>query len=192
MDPIRDLVDVVNGYKDKQYIEIEMRLGRIGTGGFETDIGKPMFDTLVRRLRRYTGWERVDTREDEVYYWDNGVRCVYNEESTVVCRKHKIMKRDVHTTKPFDYRFSISQEVPVDQPDDDAKRSVSRKRISFVRKNLTIDMTEVYTAPTDIDSESGTTVYQCELEIINPKLLTSNDEIYNILYKINDVLAIST
>jgi hypothetical protein len=79
--------------------------------------------------------------------------------------------------------------MPAVQPDDDAKRSVTRKRTSFIRKNLSIDLTEVHGSPEDIDSEE-TVSYQLEMEIVNAAIMSTDDEIYNILYKINDIMKI--
>jgi hypothetical protein len=185
---VHPLVSVVNAYRDKQYIEIEMRLGVFKDGRFDTDIGKATFDTLKRRLSRYTQWESVNETADDVYYWDD-IRSVYSPDGNVTtCKKHKIMKKDIRVS-PMDIRFAVSQEVPATQPSEDAKRHVCRKRTSYVRKNLSIDITEVISDPVDIDSEEETT-YQCELEIINVSNFKNDAEIENLLYKINDVLAI--
>lgn len=188
----KQFIDVVKAYKDKQYIEIEMRIGRVKSNMFETDLGKEIYDRLKKRLYKYDGWEAANTTSDDVYYWDD-IRSVYSPDGNVItCKKHKIMKRDVRGF-PLDVRFAVSQEIPATQPSEDAKRHVSRRRISFVRKNLSIDLTEVIQDPTssdDIDAEDEKITYQCELEIINPKIFKNDAEIENLLYKINDVMAI--
>jgi hypothetical protein len=68
----------------------------------------------------------------------------------------------------------------------------AKKRIreSFVRKNLSIDMTIVSGNPADLDSEEENS-YQIELEILDPKKITDNNVLYNIVYKINDVLELA-
>lgn len=187
----KQFIDIVKAYKDKQYIEIEMRLGRVKQGTFETDLGKDMFERIKRRLYRYEGWESVNSTSDDVYYWDD-TRSVYSPDGSVVsCKKHKIMKRDVRGF-PLDVRFVVSQEVPATQPNEDAKRHTCRRRVSFIRKNLSIDLTEVIEDPDDIDSEEEKIAYQCELEIIDPTLFRNDAEIENLLYKINDVMAITS
>lgn len=187
-------IDVMMGhvktYKDTKYIEIEIRFGKINRDIFDTNIGKQNFETVKRRLYKFKGWEEVKQVEDEVYYWDGGIRCIYNEkdETQTVQRKHRIFTYDFKSF-PSDFRIAFSQELPATQPDDDAKRSVTRKRTSFIRKNLSIDLTEVHGSPEDIDSEE-TVSYQLEMEIINSAILSTDDEAYNILYKINDIMKI--
>lgn len=184
---VTPLVGLVNTYKDKQYVEIETRIGKFENGKFNTDLGKTTFETLKRRLSRYTGWEAVRETTDDVYYWDD-IRGVYSPDGTVTfCKKHRVVKKDLNKF----VRFAVSQEVPVfTQPEEDATRHVCRRRISFVRKNLSIDLTEVVNDPDDIDCEDETVSYQCELEIIDPKKLSNDAEIENALYKVNDVLAL--
>lgn len=187
----KQFIDVVKAYQNKQYIEIEMRFGHMKQGTFETDLGNEMFERIKRRLYKYEGWESVKTTSDDVYYWDD-IRSVYSPDGNVItCKKHKIMKRDVRGF-PLDVRFAVAQEIPATQPNEDAKRHVSRRRISFIRKNLSIDLTEVIEDPDDIDSENEKIVYQCELEIIDPMLFRNDAEIENLLYKINDVMAITS
>lgn len=186
-----DVQEYINIYKDKQYIEIEFRLGKIDRDVFDTNVGKDMFEKIKRRLYKYKGWEEVKETTDEVFYWDGGIRCVYtSEDETHTCKKNKIFKKDFKLSKPLDVRFSVSQEIPTDQPDECAKRSVSRKRISFIRKNVSIDLTEVTGPPVDIDCECET-VYQVEVEFMDPKKLIKDYIITNSIYKIYDLLAIT-
>ena len=185
----KQITDVVKEYLNKPYIEVELRLGKFNFNMFDTNVGKDVFDKVHRRLTRYSQWENIVTSEDEVFYWDNA-RLVYNDSNdTSTCvKKNKIMKKDFKCS-PLDVRLGISQEVPTEQPETDAKRKVSRYRTSFIRKNLSIDLTIVHGAQADIDSEE-TVVYQIELEILNPGIVKSDDELYNIIYKVNDLLKI--
>jgi predicted acylesterase/phospholipase RssA len=59
--------------------------------------------------------------------------------------------------------------------------------IPFVRKNLSIDMTIVSGNPSDLDSEEENT-YQIEFEIVDPQKVSDTNTLYNIVYKVNDVL----
>ncbi len=185
-----DVHEYIKNYKDKQYIEIEFRLGKINLDGFDTNVGKDMFEKIKRRLMKYKGWESINNTEDEVYYWPDGTRCIYNETMSTTNKKHKIFKKDFNLNKPLDVRFSVSQEIPTDQPQEDATKSVTRKRTSFVRKNVTIDLTEVTGPPKDIDDEEETT-YQVEVEIIDPSAILKDYLIENIVYKVHDLLAIT-
>jgi hypothetical protein len=73
---------------------------------------------------------------------------------------------------------------------DDVNRDMDKKkikqRLSFIRKNVTIDITIVTGDTHDLDSEDPMS-YQVEFEIINPSNITSKDDLFKILHKINDV-----
>lgn len=185
-----DVTEQIYGYKDKKFIEIEFRLGKIVDKKFDTNVGKDMFEKIHRRLLKYKGWEEIKNTSDEVYYWDDGTRCVYNDDSSVTCKKHSIMKKDFNLNQPLDVRFAVSQEVPVDQPETDAKRSVSRKRTSYIRKNVSIDLTEVSGSPSDIDCEDEIT-YHVEVEFMNPSELLKHHQIVNSVQKVHDLLKIT-
>ena len=174
-----------------KHVEIEFRLGRKNRDMFDSNVGEQAFQRVQRRLQRYTGWEKVQVTEDEVYYWPNGTRCVYNERTgnSVYIRKEKMIVSDM-TSVPLDVRMAVSKEIPVPAPHDEATRNVSRKRTSYIRKNVSIDLTEVQgTSTGDIDDERKT-VYQIEIEILNPTSLASIFDVYTILWKISDVLKI--
>lgn len=186
----KQITDIVKKYlHTTPHIEVELRLGKFNCNMFDTNVGQDTFDKVHRRLKRYTQWEQVITSEDEVFYWDNA-RLVYNDAAnTSVCvKKTKIFKQDFKCT-PLDVRIGIAQEVPTEQPNVDAKRKVNRYRTSFIRKNLSIDLTVVEGAQADIDAEE-TVVYQIELEIVNPTIIQTDDELYNIIYKVTDLLKI--
>lgn len=68
-------------------------------------------------------------------------------------------------------------------------RKRSKTRHSFIRKNLSIDMTISSGDPIDKDSEEEAT-YQVELEIIKPSEVDSDARFYNIIHKINDIAKI--
>lgn len=186
---IETMMSYVKQYKDTKYIEIEIRFGKINRDIFDTNIKKNNFDAIKKRLYKYKGWESVHQTEDEVYYWEK-VRCIYNESDGThkVQKKHKVFIQNFKSF-PSDFRIAFSQEIPTTQPEEDAKFSVTRKRTSFIRKNLSIDLTEVHGTPDDIDSEEVVS-YQLEMEIIDPSKLENDNDIYNILYKINDLMKI--
>ena len=65
-------------------------------------------------------------------------------------------------------------------------RKRTKTRHSFIRKNLSIDMTISSGDNAYMDSEEEAS-YQIELEIINPKEVDSIYKFFNILNKVNDV-----
>ena len=107
-----------------------------------------------------------------------------------IIQKRSMFKEDFKKIKgaPYDIRFSICKEVA--QPDDmelnDMDRKRFKKRISFIRKNLSIDMTISSGDSEDMDNEDPTS-YQVEFEIVKPSDVSTRNELFNIMYKINDV-----
>ncbi len=65
-------------------------------------------------------------------------------------------------------------------------RKRTKNRVSFLRKNLSIDMTISSGDTEDMDSENDT-CYQIELEIVKLDLVSTRDELFNIIHKINDL-----
>jgi hypothetical protein len=65
----------------------------------------------------------------------------------------------------------------------------TKRRMSFIRKNLSIDMTVVEGDVEDLDTEDPNS-YQVELEIIDPSLVKDDNELFNILHKVKDVFNI--
>ena len=184
MEMMKTFEQDIKKYRDKQYIEIEIRLGKINRNIFDTNVGKHAFDRVLAGLDQFTGWESKTKIEDEVYYWGNGVRCVYTDSDCVYEKKNKILKNDLSLENKFDVRLGISQEIPCEMPTDDANRCVSRGRFSFLRKNVRIDMTIVKGPPKDKDSEESIS-YQIELEILSAK---TDQEIFSALNKVHDIL----
>ena len=124
----------------------------------------------------------------DVVYYAGQIRLTIDDDtdtSTQISKK-KLYKQD-HSIqgKPFDVRFSISSEIPANVPDIEYTQARQRKRESFVRKNVVIDMTTVSGNPNDMDSEDETT-YQVEIEIIDPTKV--GDQLYNVVHKIYNIL----
>ena len=71
----------------------------------------------------------------------------------------------------------------------DKKRN--KARLSFVRKNLSIDITTCTGDITDMDAEDVCT-YQVEFEIVDAKKVQTKDDLFKILYKIRDVFNLLT
>ncbi len=65
----------------------------------------------------------------------------------------------------------------------------TKTRHSFVRKNVSIDMTISSGDNVDMDSEDEAS-YQIELEISNPQDVKNDNEFYNIIHKISDLVKI--
>jgi hypothetical protein len=99
-------------------------------------------------------------------------------------QKISVVKEDFKYN-PLDVRFCIAREIPtMGEYDMDRKRTKTRH--SFVRKNLSIDMTISSGDNADMDSEEEAS-YQIEMEIIKPSDVDSVYKFKNILHKIDDL-----
>ena len=179
--------DVFETHKNEEHIEVEIRLGKHNGSLFDTNVGKETFERVLKGLRKYNGWEETKTTSTDVFYDDtNGIRITSDEDTgeQIMIQKIKVVKEDFKY-EPLDVRFSISREIPT-HGSYDMDRKRSKYRHSFIRKNLSIDMTVSSGDSVDMDSEDASS-YQIELEIIKPSDVGSYNELFNILHKVNDL-----
>lgn len=190
---IQKIVDTTfpffEAHKNEDDIEVEIRLGRQNGSFFDTNVGKDAWKQVLSGLQNYDGWEKKESKSYEVYYNDSESVRITNDEDTgdqEMIQKIKVRKEDfVNSEQPLDVRFCISREIPTTgEYEMDRKRSKTRH--SFVRKNLSIDMTISSGDNADMDSEEEAS-YQIELEIIKPKDVDSDARFFNLLHKINDI-----
>jgi hypothetical protein len=181
---------IFSKFQFEKNIEFEMRLGKVNRGTFDTNVGQVTFEKILEGLKKYKGWESTKKTNDVAYYHDN-IRLVINDdtEESIQVVKDKLSKIDhVLTGQPLDVRFAVAKETPIENNGDiEYSTARQRNRESFIRKNLSIDMTIVAGNPADLDSEEEN-MYQVEFEIIDPKLIKDHDTLYNIIYKVHDVL----
>lgn len=184
---------LIRKYSNTPHIEIEFRVGKINRGGFDTNVGKSVFEKALRRLSRFDKWESTSKTQTTIYYSKNGRRAISDDETDDVVRvlKNRVIVQDYPLdNQPFDIRLGISTEVPYEPDDDDEfDKLKKRTRYSFVRKNLSIDVSEIQADPDDLDNEDNVT-YQIELEIIKPHEIGSDVELHNLIHKIYDVMTI--
>ena len=172
-------------------MEFEMRLGKINNNMFDTNVGEKVFNKVLGALKVYKDWESVKETTSSVYYKGSN-RMTINEdtEEVTTVKKQKLQVVDQYLKdRPFDVRFCVSEEVPID---DDMSEEVMdhvrhKSRTSFLRKNLSIDMTVVSGDPDDLDDENEES-YEIELEIVDPTKVNDNDTFYNLLYKVECLL----
>lgn len=180
-------------YKNSPNHEIEFRLGKVQHSKFDTNVGKDVYMRVLRRLHKYQGWESTKVTNDMVYYSPDGRRGISNMDTGDVECMTKKKVEDLNfliDDRPFDVRLGISTEVPYElKEDEEFEKTKQRTRHSFVRKNLSIDVSMVKENPEDMDAESDTT-FQIELEIQDPSKIQNDNELFNIMHKIFDVLDI--
>ena len=187
MDLTDKVLAIFEAHKNEGDIEIEMRLGKHNGSLFDTNVGKDVWKRVLAGLKKYDGWESTKMTISDVYYNDaNGVRITCDEESgeQTMIQKINVVKEDFKRD-PLDIRFCVAREIPTSgEYEMDRKRTKTRH--SFVRKNLSIDMTISSGDNVDMDSEEEAT-YQIELEIIKPSDVDSIYKFQNILQKIDDL-----
>ena len=184
---------IFNENKNKSNTEIEFRFGKINKQMFDTNVGKDVFTRVMSGLRKYKEWENVVETHTSVYYKGN-TRVIVNEDNEdeiIKMEKINISKKDFKLEKNImDVRLAVSTETIIESEGDGVMDSIRTKhRVSFIRKNLSIDMTVVQGDACDMDDEEENR-YEIELEIINLNLVKDDKELYNLIHKIFDILKI--
>ena len=176
--------------KTEENIEVEIRLGKHNGSLFATNVGRDTWERIRQRLKNYDGWESTNYTESDVYYNDNSnVRITSNEDTgeQTMIQKISVVKEDFKC-EPLDVRVCIAREIPTSgEYEMDRKRT--KMRHSFVRKNLSIDMTISSGDNVDMDSEEESS-YQIELEIVKPGDVDSVYKLFNIINKVADLVKI--
>ena len=182
------VLPIFEAHKGEGDVEVEIRLGKHNGSLFDTNVGKDTWKKVLRGLKKFNGWESVKSTTSEVYYSDgNNIRITRDEETgeQVMIQKISVVKEDFKRD-PLDVRFCIAREIPTTgEYEMDRKRTKTRH--SFLRKNLSIDMTISSGDNADMDSEEEAS-YQIELEIVKPSEVDSVYKFQNILQKIDDLV----
>ena len=180
------VLPIFEAHKHEGDIEVEIRLGKHNGSLFDTNVGKDTWKRVLEGLKKYEGWESKKSTS-EVYYSDsNNIRITSDEESgeQTMIQKISVVKEDFKCD-PLDVRFCVAREIPTSgEYEMDRKRTKTRH--SFVRKNLSIDMTISSGDNADMDSEEEAS-YQIELEIIKPSEVDSVYKFQNIMQKVADL-----
>jgi hypothetical protein len=188
------VIEFVKPHLHKPHIEIEFRLGKKNKNGnyFDTNVGKENYEKLYRRLSKYPSWDSVTHTEHSLFYGTRpGLRVTFDEkiDEQVSCiTKHNLGNFDqILKDQMFDVRVSASLENPAtyDQEKDMFTHERKRKRTSFVRKGLSIDLSIVENS--DKDSENQL-VYQAELEIVEPASELNDVKLANHYQKVFDLM----
>jgi hypothetical protein len=184
---VEKVLPVFDSYKDEEHIEVELRLGKYNGSFFDTNVGKETFERVLRGLKKYPDWEKTESSVSDIFYnVKDSIRITSNQDTgeQKMVQKINVVKDDFSGT-PTDMRFSVSREIPTwGEYEMDRKRT--KTRYSFVRKNLSIDMTISSGDNADMDSEEESS-YQIEFEIVDPTKVSSRDEFFNIIHKVNDL-----
>ena len=187
MDLTDKVLAIFEAHKNEGDIEVEIRLGKHNGSLFDTNVGKDVWKNVLKGLKKYDGWESTKMTTSDVYYNDNNnVRITCDEDTgeQTMIQKIAVVKEDFKR-EPLDVRFCVAREIPTSgEYEMDRKRTKTRH--SFVRKNLSIDMTISSGDNADMDSEEEAS-YQIELEIVKPSDVDSIYKFQNILQKNDDL-----
>ena len=172
------------------HMEFELRLGKKAPNMFDTNIGKEKWERILKGLQNYKHWE--DTKETRSTVYQTGdYRVVVDDESSEqdVHKKKKLQVIDIPLKdQPLDVRVSMSTEEPSEIPEDmEFQKIRERKRYSFLRKNLWIELTQWMGQAEDLDDENEIQ-YQVELEIDDVNKVTDDVLMKNILHKAYNVM----
>jgi hypothetical protein len=184
---VEKVLPVFDSFKDEEHIEVELRLGKYNGSFFDTNMGKETFERVLTGLKKFPKWEKTESSVSDIFYNEkDSIRITSNQDTgeQKMVQKINVVKDDFPGT-PTDMRFSVSREIPTwGEYEMDRKRT--KTRYSFVRKNLSIDMTISSGDNADMDSEEESS-YQIEFEIVDPTKVSSRDEFFNIIHKVNDL-----
>ena len=182
---------IILTHTNTPHAEIEIRLGRPGPKGFDTNVGKESFEKIMRAMTKYNAWDSSKHSKSTVYYFPGGKRVTVDDETDeqVACIKKRVVVNDFQLEGlPLDVRLGVSTEVPFEYDgEEESTEQKAKERWSFVRKNLSIDLSIVKGNPDDKDCDDDT-VYQVEMEIVDLKKVHTSIELFNIVYKIFDVI----
>ena len=184
---IDKVLPIFEAHKNEGDIEVEIRLGKHNGSLFDTNVGKDTWKRVLKGLKKYNGWESVKMNTSDVYYSDsNNIRITSDEESgeQTMIQKISVIKEDFKC-EPLDVRFCVAREIPT-SGEYEMDRKSTKTRHSFVRKNLSIDMTISSGDNADMDSEEEAS-YQIELEIMKPDAVDDIYKFQNILQKVSDL-----
>ena len=175
---------LIKKYTDIPNMEIEIRFGRRSKRGFNTNVGKCPFFKAMSSLGKFKAWESKTHTSSTVYYGNGSKRLMVDDETgehLCIIKKRVLVDDFILEDAQFDVRLGISAEEPFECDGGVSTRQTTKQRWSFIRKNLSIDLT-IVKAPNE------ETVYQIEMEIIDPKLLSGKGESLKIISKVFDLL----
>lgn len=172
-------------------LELEVRLGTVSGGKWQSGVGASFFHATVDMLRAYPDWTSVHTdvdSHDYFYTTASGRRVRTSIEfsaNPVVTHveKQSIANRDVRVaSQPHDLRVSVKREVVVaatDLPKLVAPELVRiKKRTSFCLPLWRFDCTQVWSGPSRSAAEAAQAAAQATYEIEVEFIGTTEDAVH--------------
>jgi hypothetical protein len=168
MDELESLVDVALA---DPAMELEIRLGKIAFGRFQTDIPAASWNRVKAHLESYKKWTQTtfELFTDD-YFPGHARRRTYLDGRVEIVRKERVVTHDMALPdKPMDLRVSLAREHRLDAIDSFATVASreTKERHRFVHKDLwAFDLTQIEGGLKDIDADCSTR-YQIEIEFLS-------------------------
>ncbi len=169
---INFLINIISEYKNKNDIEIEIRIGQIQYDGFKSGLGnKEFYNKIKTKLDESKAWIKVlNTKTEEIC--NNGIRRIDKFNNKKV-PKHEYIKKQKHLVKdlqyygtPYDIRLCASTEIKTDSKIKAGEGILRKKnRNSYYYKDYIIDLTLVEQIQNGVTNIN----YELEIELINLK-----------------------
>ena len=173
---IADAIDAEIKKHGVESLEFEFRIGKIVKQGpkkvFESNINKTLYDTVVKTLKTCKKWDDVVSSSVENHMGKGDKRTTIDliTKQTKSIEKKRLKNIDIEMVGcPFDIRFSISSEIPLDDTVDVSKSTIIRRqnRESFLYRMWSFDMTQVNTIKTPDKDTDETDSYEIEIELVD-------------------------
>ena len=165
-------------YKDLEGVEFEFRLGRMNGRKFDSNIGQEFFQKIANTLTSNTSWNAQEMLHTTEYSKKkSNVRQILDEKTDTETFIEKKRIKDITYTvdgMKLDFRFSVSQEIPLTNQEtmEDCDFVREKKRTSRHHKNWKFETTQVEGGDIDPDDENQVR-YEVELEVKDPKDIKS-------------------
>ena len=162
------LLNIIKEYKNKDSIEIEIRLGQIESGSFRPGLGSKIFyDKICTILDTNKNWKDVIKTQTEEIVNNGHKKITYKNckkiNKHIYIKKEKLKTIDLtYENTPYDLRMCVSTEI---ESTEKFKIGIIRKkdRISYVHNDYRIDITKVIQIDNTVESE----IYELEIELLN-------------------------
>ena len=178
-------------------VELEAKLGKWNGNNFVSGVSREHFVYYHDMLYSYKGWTNLKDIDCWVSMFDymlpNNVRCTKTSKGNLFIRKTLLENITFQCKdRPYDVRFSLKEEVPVEVRTPGTPNLVRvKKRKTFVYKGkMQFDLTMVWTGQNEHEAHDNEPTYEVELECLNRREL-GTDHIYtaqSMLEKMIDLL----
>ena len=170
---INVLKELIEKYKNKNDIEIELRIGRIDETSFISGLNsKDFFNKIKENLDTCKDWSKTDIvySEEIIYHKFKQINILDKNDiilNTIFQNKNKIENNDLFfENTPYDIRIAIASENIINKPKinkEEEKCKRHKKRYKYYYKDFIIDLTEV----SQIINTVEKVIYELEVELVN-------------------------